>query len=83
LKLAEFLGSQFAVFGPIPFALFLFLIAVRFGRLCRDDRFWLLIAFALPQLALVAIEAFLSRANANWGRRATSPRPCWWSRASA
>ncbi|MBI3513864.1 MAG: glycosyltransferase family 39 protein [Proteobacteria bacterium] len=66
VKLAEFIGGQFGVFGPIPFALLLFLVAARIGRLYRDDRFWLLTAFALPPLALVAIEALLSRANANW-----------------
>jgi len=66
LKLAEFVGSQFGVFGPILFGLLLFLLVARLGRLYRDDRTWLLVAFALPQLAVIAIEALLSRANANW-----------------
>jgi hypothetical protein len=66
LKLAEFVGSQFGVFGPILCALFLFLLVARLGRLYRDDRYWLLVAFALPQLAIIAVEALLSRANANW-----------------
>ena len=66
LKLAEFIGSQFGVFGPIPFALLLFLVIARFGRLYRDERTWLLTAFALPPLAVVALEALMARAHANW-----------------
>ncbi len=66
LKLAEFVGSQFGVFGPILFAVFLFLIVVRFGQLHREPRTWFLTAFALPQLAIIAVEALLSRAHANW-----------------
>ena len=66
LKLAEFVGSQFGVFGPILFGMLLFLLVARLGRLYRDDRTWLLVAFALPLLIVIAIEALLSRANANW-----------------
>ena len=66
LKLAEFVGSQFGVFGPLLFGMFLVLLAARFRTLRADDRYWLLIAFALPQLAIIAVEALLSRAHANW-----------------
>ncbi|MEJ0070323.1 MAG: glycosyltransferase family 39 protein [Pseudomonadota bacterium] len=66
LKLAEFVVGQFGVFGPLLFGLLLFLAVARLRPLYRDDRLWLLTAFALPQLALIAIEALLSRANANW-----------------
>ncbi len=66
IKLAEFIGSQFGVFGPIPFALLLTLLITRFGRLARDPRSLLLLAFTLPPLAVIAIEALLSRAHANW-----------------
>jgi hypothetical protein len=66
VKLAEFVGSQFGVLGPILFAVFLGLLVARFTRLLRDDRYWLLAAFALPQLAIIAVEALLSRAHANW-----------------
>ena len=69
-KLAEFVGSQFGVFGPLLFAVLLFLLIARLGRLQRDPRSWLLAAFALPQLLLIAIEALLSRAHANWAATA-------------
>lgn len=65
-KLAEFLGSQFGVFGPLLFGVLLVLLVARLPSLRRDDRYWLLAAFALPQLGLILIEALLSRANANW-----------------
>lgn len=67
VKLAEFVGSQFGVFGPLLFGLLLFILgAYAAGRLRRDDRMWLLIAFAVPQLAIIAGVALLSRAHANW-----------------
>ncbi|HUA52006.1 MAG TPA: glycosyltransferase family 39 protein [Candidatus Sulfotelmatobacter sp.] len=69
-KLGEFVGSQFGVFGPLLFAVLLFLLVARLGRLQRDPRSWLLAAFALPQLLLIAIEALLSRAHANWAATA-------------
>jgi 4-amino-4-deoxy-L-arabinose transferase-like glycosyltransferase len=61
----EFIASQFAVFGPILFAA-LAVIAVRAWRtgVAESDR--LLLAFALPVIALVGVQAFLSRAHANW-----------------
>lgn len=64
-KLAEFLGGQFGVFGPIAFAA---LLAALWTALRRpeDDRVRLLAAFTLPVLALMTVESFLSRANANW-----------------
>ncbi len=65
LKALEFLASQFGVFGPILFA-GLITIAVRAYRrgVAAGDR--LLLAFALPVLAVVTVQAFLSRAHANW-----------------
>lgn len=59
--LAEFFVSQFAVFGPILFATLL-LIALR-PRLTGNG--WLL-AFAIPPVAIVLVQALLSRAYANW-----------------
>ena len=60
-----FLASQFAVCGPIVFAAFLFAL-VRPSRfpLERADR--IMIAFALPPLALVTAAALLTSAEANW-----------------
>ena len=66
LKALEFLATQFGVFGPVLFAA-LGVIALRAWRrrpAGASDR--LLLAFALPVLAVVTAQAFLSRAHANW-----------------
>jgi hypothetical protein len=66
LELGEFLATQFAVFGPIPFAVLIAgagLLAVR-RRLEAADV--LLASFALPPIVIVAAQALVSRANANW-----------------
>jgi hypothetical protein len=70
LKLAEFVGSQFGVFGPLLFGVLLFVLVARAGWLLRDDRMRFLAAFAVPQLALIAVVALLSRAHANWAATA-------------
>lgn len=64
-KALEFFGAQFGVFGPILFGSLL-VISARAGRegLPAPDK--LLLAFALPVLVIVTIQAFLSRAHANW-----------------
>lgn len=61
----EFFGAQFGVFGPILFGSLL-VIAWRAWRdgLPKPDR--LLLAFALPVIGIVTVQAFLSRAHANW-----------------
>jgi hypothetical protein len=61
----EFLGSQFGVLGPIVFG-FLIAIIFRAGKfaLVREDR--LMLAFALPILAIVTVLSFVTRAHANW-----------------
>jgi len=65
-ELIEFVASQFGVFGPLPFAVLLggaiWLGAKR--RMASPDL--LLLCFSAPPLILVAGEAFVSRANANW-----------------
>jgi 4-amino-4-deoxy-L-arabinose transferase-like glycosyltransferase len=60
-----FLGSQFAVFGPVIFG-FLIAIVVSAGKfaLTRQDR--LMLAFALPVLAIVTTLSFVTRAHSNW-----------------
>ncbi|MGR4865390.1 ArnT family glycosyltransferase [Caulobacter sp. LARHSG274] len=66
LELVEFVGSQFGVFGPVPFAVLAaggLLLAAR-RRLQAADV--MLLCFALPPLVTVAAQAFVSRANANW-----------------
>jgi len=64
-KALEFFASQFGVFGPILFGALL-VIAVRAYRqgLPPADRF--LLAFVLPMIIIVTVQAFLSRAHANW-----------------
>lgn len=74
LKLAEFLGAQFGVFGPILFALLLWGVATLARRLAaaaeRREIDIALLCFALPPLAIVSIQAFISRAHANWAAAA-------------
>ncbi len=65
-ELIEFVASQFGVFGPVPFAVLLggaIWLGVK-KKLASPDL--LLICFAAPPLIIVAGEAFVSRANANW-----------------
>src|SRR5262249_35001210 len=61
----EFFLAQFGVFGPILFAGLLMIArrAMR-ERLTEPDR--LLLAFALPVIAVVTLQAFVSRAHAEW-----------------
>lgn len=65
VKGVEFVLSQAAVFGPVPFVA----LAWRFATLRRDrpdgpEAF--LVFFSAPVLLLILAQAFLSRANANW-----------------
>jgi hypothetical protein len=64
--LGQFLVSQFGIFGPIPFGALIagVAIAARRRSLAREDL--LLLCFVLPPLAIVSVQALLSRANANW-----------------
>ncbi|KQZ06523.1 4-amino-4-deoxy-L-arabinose transferase [Caulobacter sp. Root1455] len=66
MELVQFVGSQFGVFGPVPFGVLgggALLLAVR-KRLAAADI--MLLCFALPPLLTVAAQAFVSRANSNW-----------------
>jgi hypothetical protein len=62
--LAEFLLSQFGVFGPILFA-FLIAIAVR-PRALADPRARLLAIFTFPTLVFMIAVSLTSRAQPNW-----------------
>lgn len=64
-KAAEFFLAQFGVFGPILFAALL-VIAWRATRTRLEDADRLLLAFALPIVMIITVQAFLSRAHANW-----------------
>jgi 4-amino-4-deoxy-L-arabinose transferase-like glycosyltransferase len=65
LHFLEFFASQFAVFGPIFFAMLIWL-ALTARRSLADRRAALLAVFALPTLAMMLVVSFLSRAQPNW-----------------
>jgi 4-amino-4-deoxy-L-arabinose transferase-like glycosyltransferase len=69
LNLIEFLGGQFAVFGLILFSALIYCI-LSWRRLRADPMALLLLVFALTPLVIVAGQAFLSRAHANWAAAA-------------
>ena len=58
-----FVASQFAVYGPIVFGVFLLAI-LRRSNLEGADR--IMVVFALPPLVLITIIALISSAKANW-----------------
>lgn len=69
-RLAAFLGAQFAVFGPLTFAVLLWL-AARWRRTAAESPAALyLLCLSAPVLALFAVQALLSRAHANWAAAA-------------
>ncbi|MEM9232920.1 MAG: glycosyltransferase family 39 protein [Pseudomonadota bacterium] len=68
----DFFGGQFGVAGPIFFGAFLFCLATIRPRLRADGkgRDLFLLAFILPPLVIICVQAFLSRAHANWAMAA-------------
>ncbi|MGJ3232097.1 MAG: ArnT family glycosyltransferase [Oceanicaulis sp.] len=68
--LTDFVLGQFGVFGPVTFALLLIAIV----EVCRTSaRGWdqarprmMLVLFTAPPILIVSIQAFISRAHANW-----------------
>jgi hypothetical protein len=73
LRAADFLGGQFGVFGPIPFAVLLgggIWLAARRKLEAPDG---LLLAWATPALAIVLVQAFIAGAKANWAAAAFAP----------
>jgi 4-amino-4-deoxy-L-arabinose transferase-like glycosyltransferase len=65
----EFVGSQFAVFGPILFAALIFISWSTLRRGCEQPQCRLL-AFSVPVILLLIVQALLSRALANWAAAA-------------
>lgn len=66
-KAAEFIGAQFGVFGPIMFGAFLVIVwraARQTNAISSADK--LLLFFSVPIIAVVATQALISRAHANW-----------------
>ncbi|MEQ8403935.1 MAG: glycosyltransferase family 39 protein [Oceanicaulis sp.] len=70
----DFFTGQMGVFGPISFVLLLLAVI----QVCRSSaRGWnqarprlMLVLFTLPPLLIVSIQAFISRAHANWAASA-------------
>ena len=65
-KLGEFVGSQFGVFGPLPFAVLIGGAGLLIARRRLQPADMMLLCFVLPPLLIVAAQAFINRANANW-----------------
>jgi hypothetical protein len=65
-ELGEFLLAQFGAFGPISFTVLVAGSAVLAWRRRLTPADILLLCFTLPPLAVVTVQAFVSRANANW-----------------
>ncbi|MFP4269244.1 MAG: hypothetical protein ACLFTL_01595 [Alphaproteobacteria bacterium] len=63
-ELGEFLASQVGVFGPIPFAILLWLV-VR-PATWREPALRFVLVIGLPLLIAIAAQAYRSGANANW-----------------
>lgn len=65
-ELAEFFFSQFAVFGPILFAVLLILLWKSAKEKDIHGPRALMLAFILPPLGVITLISLLSRAHANW-----------------
>lgn len=69
LQLAEYVGVQFAVFGPILLVVLLRTAWREMGQ-PSDRNKALLLSFSLPVLGLLVVQALLSRAHGNWSATA-------------
>lgn len=89
-RLGEFIAGQFGCMGPIAFAFLL--AALASPAVWRNQRLGFLAALALPFLAVIALQALLAKANANWAapayftgsllvsaRLARHRRKHWWA----
>ncbi|MGI9403913.1 MAG: hypothetical protein ACR2OF_05330, partial [Hyphomicrobium sp.] len=69
VKALEFFVTQFGVFGPILFGSLLVIVRrASKQRLPEPDR--MLFAFSVPIIAVISVQAFISRAHANWAATA-------------
>ena len=62
-NLIDFLSSQFLVFGPLFFLIY---ILVVIDSLFKDRDITLLAMISLPIIILITVQSFLKIANANW-----------------
>jgi 4-amino-4-deoxy-L-arabinose transferase-like glycosyltransferase len=64
-QLSHFLVTQFAVFGPIAFAIFIW-CSIYLLKKWHNTSLHQLLPFALVFLCVISLQAILARANANW-----------------
>ena len=73
-ELLDFLSGQLGVFGPVTFPLLIWAAVKAFRSVSLDWRAarprLMLVSFCLPVLVIVCIQAFISRAHANWAASA-------------
>jgi len=70
-EMMEFIYEQIGVFGPVFFAVLIVVLALTIRHLRTIDRTQLVLAaFTLPPLLTVTLQAFISRAHANWAASA-------------
>jgi 4-amino-4-deoxy-L-arabinose transferase-like glycosyltransferase len=62
----SFIGAQFGIAGPIAGGVFAWGLARNWRDKVWDSADTLLLALTLPIFAIVTLQAFISRANANW-----------------
>ena len=70
VSLLEFLGAQLAVFGPVLFAGLIGAFATTVRRRPWRDKNIVLLVFTVTPLLIVSLQAFISRAHANWAAAA-------------
>ncbi len=75
-KLVEFVVSQFGVFGPVVFAVLLWLL-FRPDRWLKEPRARMLATFILAILVPIVVLSFITRANANWAATAYVAGSIW------
>jgi 4-amino-4-deoxy-L-arabinose transferase-like glycosyltransferase len=66
LQFLEFFISQLGVFGPILFTALLYFVVKNFKKILQTPYVNILLFFTFPLLIIICIQAFLSRAHANW-----------------
>ena len=64
-KFFEFISAQFGVFGPVFFAVYLYL-TFKLSYIFSKKEYKLLYIFSIPFLGVISLQALLERANANW-----------------
>ena len=69
-NLLKFVFEQFIVFGPLTF-LILIMTLLKYNKLSTEEK--ILIFLTLTPLILVMVQAFISRAHANWAAIAYVP----------